>query len=440
MLERFATEAGDFSQSATVQGSSSADAGTGVSALQKALQAQLHTDADNRITLSIRTTSGATVELSLGSQDEGLAAQVKVSGGELTDAERAALVQLSDAFQEAIDGLSALPPRVALGGLAKFDSNVLSSVDFEARIKTDEKGAITALSFHADAQSRSVRATGPSGTVKVDVDFSNPAILGNATQQAQAVARHLAQFDTAGSRGRGDAALVAMFKDAFAQMNSDYGVTAPVASKAAAGTLALNAGDHSLLSGLADFNASVVQTAESSNPMRPEERDTFSYKVSQSTRVTGSDPRDRNIHQDQQAQLSASYHRALSPDLSLFLTTAKESQFYEYIQIDDDTQTSTDVTYRDGQRIDATMTQSASQSTRVQRYLMGTLESDTAFPSEATRVADVRALLKTVEQAERSRDPADARRRDQALAVASSLAVLADGPAGLGQRVDTTAR
>jgi hypothetical protein len=438
MLERFAAEAVDFSQSATVQKTSVANPGTSASALQTAMQSQLHTDADNQITLSIRTAGGATVELRLGSQNEGLAVQVTVSGGELSETERAALVQLSGAFQEAIDGLGALPPRLALKGLATFDPTVLSSVDFQARVETDDKGTIDAIEFHADARSRSVSATGPSGTVKVDVDFSNPAILGNAAQQAQAMARYLQQFDAAGSRGRGDTALVAMFKDAFTQMNSDYGVTAPVEGRAAPGALALNAGDRSLLSGLADFSASMVQTSESSNPMRPEELDTFSYQVSQSTSVMGRDPSNRSIHQEQQAQLTASYHRPLSPELSLFLTLAQESQFYEYIQLDDEAKVSTDVTYSDGVRIDASIEQSARQSTRVQRYLMGKLESDTTFPSDATRVADVRVLLKTVEQAQRSRDPEDARRRDQALATAGSLAVLPDDPAALRRRVDTT--
>jgi hypothetical protein len=438
MLARFDTDPVDFSQSATVQTTSAAHPGTSVSALQTAIQSQLHTDAENQIALSIRTASGATVELRLGSQDEGLAVQVKVSGGALTEAEREALVQLSGAFQEAIDGLGAVPPRLALSGLATFDPAVLSSVDFQARIETDDKGAIEAIAFHADGQSRSLSATGPSGTVKVDVDLSNPAILGNAAQQAQATARYLQQFDAAGSRGRGDTALVAMFKDAFTQMNSDYGMTAPGEGRAASGVFPLNAGDHSLLSGLADFSASMAQASEASNPMRPEERDTFSYKVSQSTSVMGRDASDRSIHQDQQAQLSASYHRPLSPELSLFLTLAKESQFYEYIEIDDEADVSTDVAYSDGVRTDASVEQSARQSTRVQRYLMGKLESDTTFPSEATRVTDVRALLKTVEQAERSRDPEDARRRDQALATAGSLAVLPDDAAALQQRVATT--
>ena len=418
MLKRFGADAGDFSQSVTL-----AAQGTSASAL--------HTDADNQIKLSIRTASGATVELGLGSQDDGMAVQIKVSGGELTEAESKALTQLSGAFQEAIDGLSAFPPRLALGGLTKFDPAVLSSIDFKASIKADGKGAINTLEFHADAKSRSVNATGPSGTVKVDVDLSNPTILGNSTQQAQAMTRYLQQVDAAGSRGRGDAVLVSMFKDAFSQMNSNYGVTAPVAGREAPGVIALNAGDHSLLSGLADFNASMVQTPNSSNPMRPEEVDTFSYKLSQSTSVTGKDPRNRNIHQDQQAQLSASFHRPLTPEVSLLLTASKESQFYEYVRIDDQARASADITYEDGKRIGATVEQSASESIRVQRYLMGKLASDTTTPLERKRVSDVRLLLSSVEKAERSHEPEDARRRDQALAVAASLAVLPDRPGAL---------
>jgi hypothetical protein len=421
MLKRFGTDAGGFSQSVTL-------AAPGASATAPS---DLYATADNQVALTIKTASGATVALSLGSQSDGLAVQVTVSGGELDDAERKALVQLSDAFQDAIDGLGAVPPKLAFGGFTDVDPSVLTSIDFKASTKADGKGAIQAVAFHADAKSRSLSASGPSGTVKVDVDLSQPAILGNAAQQAQAMARYLRQIDTAGSRGQGDAALVGMFKDAFSQLNSNYGVTAPLAGRAAPGVIALNAGDHSLLSGLADFSASMVQAPNASNPMRPDEVDSFSYKVSQNTGVTGKDPRNRTIHQDQQAQLSASFHRALSPGASLSLTAAKESQFYEFVKVDDQAKASTDIAYEDGKRTAASVTQSARQSTQVQRYLMGQLASDTTVPLEGQRVSDVRQLLSSVERADMSHDPEDARSRDQALAAAASLAVLPDEPTAL---------
>jgi hypothetical protein len=434
MLKRFDTESGGFSQSVTQPATQAAQ---GASAIAPE---DLYATADNQVKLSIKTASGATVELSLGSQGDGLGVQVTVSGGELNEAERKAMVHLSGAFQDAIDGLGAVPPKLAFGGFTDFDPKVLSSVDFTARTKADVKGAIRSVEFHADARSRSLSATGPSGPVKVDVDLSQPALLGNATQQAQAMARYLRQVDAAGSRGRGDDALVSMFKDAFSQLNSNYGVTAPLAGRAAPGVIALNAGDHSVLSGLADFNASMVQATDASNPMRPDEVDTFSYKLSQSTSATGRDPRDRTIRQDQQAQLVASFHRALSPQATLALTSSKESQFYEFVQIDDEAKASANITYQDGARTEASVTQSARQSTRVQRYLMGKLESDTTQPLEGTRVSDVRQLLATVEKADMSHDADDALRRDQALAVAASLAVLPDGPVGLRQGSGLTAR
>ena len=85
----------------------------------------LYATADNQIKLSIKTARGATVELSLASQGNGLGVEIKVSGGELTEAERKAITQLSGAFQEAIDGLGAAPPKLALSGFTGFDTALL---------------------------------------------------------------------------------------------------------------------------------------------------------------------------------------------------------------------------------------------------------------------------------------------------------------------------
>jgi hypothetical protein len=52
-------------------------------------------------------------------------------------------------------------------------------------------------------------------------------------------------------------------------------------------------------------------------------------------------------------------------------------------------------------------------------------------PLEGQRVSDVRQLLSSVERADMSHDPEDARSRDQALAAAASLAVLPDEPTAL---------
>ncbi|RTD84015.1 hypothetical protein EJO68_33295 [Variovorax atrisoli] len=421
MLKRFESDVDDFSQSVTF-------ATPGASAVAPA---DLLAAADNRINLSIKTAGGATVELSLASQADGMAVQVAVSGGELNESERKALADLSGAFQDAIDGLNALPPKLALEGLTNFNTKELLSIDFKASLKTDGKGAIQAVDFHADSRTRALSASGPSGTVKVDVDLSQPAILGSAPQQARAIARYLQQVDMAGGRGRGDAALVSMFKDAFSQLNSNYGEKTALPGHEAPTAISLNAGDHGLLSGLADFNASMTQVPDASNPMRPDEVDTFRYTLSQKTSVSGKDPRNRTIHQDRQAELDASFHRALSPGAQLLLTAAKESQFYEFVQISDQANASTDISYEDGTRTRASVGQSARQSTHVQRYLMAKLESDTVQPEEGMRVNDLRLLLSIIDRAEMSDDPDDARQRDQALEAAAAMAGLPDGPAML---------
>ena len=90
-----------------------------------------------------------------------------------------------------------------------------------------------------------------SGKMALNVDLSQPEILGSAAQQRVALSDYLAQFDAANRRGHGNAKLIAQFKDAFVQLNSNY----PAADELSVPLL--NGKDRSLLSGLADFTASM---------------------------------------------------------------------------------------------------------------------------------------------------------------------------------------
>jgi hypothetical protein len=427
LLDRFATEKGGFSQS-VMQTAAGAAPDAVASALKVAMQSQLHAKADNHISLDIKTASGASVRLSLSSQDDGLAVQVEVTGGELSDAELGALQKLSGSFQKALDGLGAKSPRLDLAGLMQFDPTVLSSVDFHANVKVGRSDTQT-VDLHVDSDLRTLSANGPLGAVKISVDTSNPEILGNARQQAQSLNRYLQQFDAASRRGKGDDALMAMFKDAFTEMNS-YAAAGPLSGRAARGVSMLNDADHSMLSGLADFSASIIQPSKASNPMRSKELDTFSYQASQSTSVTGKDPRDRSVKQEQQSHLSASYHESLSPDLSLLLSTAKQSQFYYYKQIKDDARTSTDIAYEDGALAKASVSQSASQSTRVQKYEMARLMEDRTIPSEASRTLDFVKLLNSAVMPTLSRQYSDIRSQ-QALSTIENSSFLETNPAML---------
>jgi len=422
LLNRFDSDAGNFSQSVVAL-----PAGTPKgSALETTLRAQTNAQTDNKISLTIVTTSGAQVDLTLSSQEDGLSVQVQVSKGKLTDAERGALQKLSDGFQTAIDGIAANPPSLKLDGLTQFDTSLLASVDLHGSAQVG--GDTQTIDFHADSKQRTVSAAGPAGTLKVSVDLSNLAIVGTAKQQGEAIKRYLKQFDDAQRRGHGDASLVAMFKDAFKEMNSNVTNAAQQARAQSPAAIWLNKTDQSMTTGLADFSASMTQEVTSPNPARQNENDTFSYQTSQSSNVSGNGQLNRAITQQQESHLSASYHESLSADVPLRLTTDKSSQNYTYHQIKDDASSKATIAYDKGVLVKATLEQSASQSTRVQKYMMGELISDNTTPQNATLSRDFLSLLKPLQKKEGATGAADISALDQALATINNLVYLQPDP------------
>ncbi|MEJ5176883.1 hypothetical protein [Erwinia sp. MYb416] len=234
------------------------------------------TQTDNQGTLSVKTASGAEVELTQASDGSGV--QIKVNKGTLSEAERSALEKLSDGFKKAMEGLTGQPPRLDLSGLTRFNSAVLTSVDLQAKVTGENK---LTLAFHADTNTRSVKSTGTLGTVDISVDMSKRAILGNESQQQRALSQYLKQFDRAQSRGEGNSTLMTMFKDAFTALNSHYD------------------------------------------------------------------------------------HKALTSGLQLALTADRNAQNYFYTQIDDKAESTTEVQYRKGALVSATLDQSASTPLRI---------------------------------------------------------------------------
>ncbi|KAF1020767.1 MAG: hypothetical protein GAK37_03537 [Pseudomonas sp.] len=349
-------------------------------------QELLHTNADNFVSLSVKTASGKTVTFSVSSQNGGLGVQANVDGGMLSDAELKEVGKLGEAFQGAIDGLTAQPPKLELGKLAQFDTRVLASVDLSGNVKLNAQGNVT-LAFHGDDQSRTTRMSSPAGDVNVAVDLKNAAILGNARQQAEALKNYLGQFDKAQSRGKADPNLIAMFKSAFAALNSHY-----PPSTQAPDALTRSPADKGLLTGLADFDASISQAAQSPNPMRPAEGDTFNYKVAQTTQVDGKDLRNRTVKQDQQSSLSASYHQGLFGGKPQMGKTAAE-QNYLYVQVNDKASSSASLGYKEGERVQASVEQAASQNMRTQKYVSGKRVGDTSVPEQALSKRNVLALL-----------------------------------------------
>lgn len=391
LIQQLVGSGGDFSQSVYRPALGT----TPNAALISTTQTALHSAADNQISLEIAMRGGAKVQITLGSQEDGLAASITVTDGTLSEADRSAILKLADAFQGAIDGLTGDTPSLKLDGLVQFDTSVLASVDLHASVATQSGKSPLTVDFHAGSQQRSVKTSGALGSLQINVDTSNTAILGSADQQAKALSAYLQQFDTEGNRGNGNAALMAMFADAFKALNSHYGSPDPV--KAPLRPVTFDSTGHSLLSGLTDFDASVAQAAQEANPMQPGEADGFDYQVSQHTDLQSRGPLDYSVTQTQQASLHASFHQALAGG-ALALTGDKRSQNYYYDEINDSAQSQATFGYAAGKLTDATLTQSASQSTRVREYVAGELQQDIATPHAQSWSQDLLGLLTQPQQ------------------------------------------
>ena len=367
-----------------------------------AAQQKLHSDAaTNSICLTLTTASGKTVHMTLTGTDDGLAVQADVSGGKLSDDEWVALGKMADGFQSAIDGLTAKPPQLKLDALTRYDSKVFSSVDLDTQLQLDD-GSVQTLAFHTDADERSVKMSGASGDLNVTVDLKNAAIIGNSAQQAKALNRYVSQIEAARKRGDGDPQLLSMFEDAFKTLHSHYPGTRESTAPQTVNSIALTDTDHGLLTGLADFSASVSERTEASNPARPNELDSFAYDLSQKTLSKGRDQLNRTLVQDQQSHLVASYHKPLAGAQKLELSRDSTSQNYLYYEVNDSASSQATIGYKKGELVQASVTQAASQSTRISKYVMGHLEHDKLTPTSSTRTQNFLGLLQQALQQDKA--------------------------------------
>lgn len=108
------------------------------------------------------------------------------------------------------------------------------------------------------------------------------------------------------------------------------------------GNAGLAAEDKSLLTGLANFCASVSQAVKFSNPMRSAEKDGFNYEV---------------------------------------------------YQIEDTASSDAQVAYKDGKMVKASLRQEGRQSEHVMKYFLGKLESDKTTPGNYCVLCDLLPVL-----------------------------------------------
>jgi len=357
--------------------------------------AKLPDAVDNKFALSITTRSGAQVDLTLANVDDEMIYQVS-SSAKLDQDEREALPRLAAGFQAAIDGMAGTNPQVRLSGLTQFDSRFVQSIDFRAEVAGPDATSRT-LDFHIDDSMRKASIGGPDGHAEVSVDTSTLEHLGTRKQQSKAINNYLAQFDQAVARGHGDKQLMSMFKDAFSDINrtaiaEDRDDFLRTPSK-----WQLNADDRSTLTGLSDFSAAVTQTPKSSNPLKAWEQDTFSYDVSQATRVDGTSPDDRKITQSQQSHLSAQFHTDIGKSSPPWFDGTLQTQNYEYHQVDDSARSNVSLNYLKGKLRKASLEQTASQTEQVKTIILGKLKSEKSIPSQQSLVRDLLPSLTSYE-------------------------------------------
>jgi len=216
-------------------------------------------------------------------------------------------------------------------------------------------------------------------------------------QQERALAAYVKQLDGAKSRGHGDNALIGAFKATFRALNSNYGSNELKANDAKGNQsiMLMSETDKSrgYLSGLADFKASFQQADVSSNPYKKEEKDTFSYRFSQTTNSTNLGDDNGTLRQQTSANLRATYHESLTPGTPLMLGYDKLSQNYTYHQIDDQTTNSTTLDFKQGLLASVTSSQTTHNMESVKKYVSGRLIDDTQTPYDNQQTQQKKLLL-----------------------------------------------
>ncbi|CAN7595631.1 hypothetical protein [Acidovorax sp. LjRoot194] len=379
--------------------------------------------------LTIQTQSGATVRLSITDQREysatgsGMSVAIEVEG-ELTAQERDALKALAAGFDKAVQGLAGDEPRLDLEELLKFDSKVLARVDlkFEHYGRDDEGKRVLQLGadLRLDASRREVDIKTREGVVKMSTDLRQPAQWGSAAQKDKAVAQYLARIDHAAERGRANPALVDLFKSTFSAMHASYAQQGgdgnglgmkPGSIPLRIDGAAFDAEDQSLMTGLADFSASIAATTRATNPRRTQERDSFQYTLNQSTDITGSNRGSRTVTQTQASKLSAAYHQSLLTSAAPKFDSTSASQNYLYNTVEDSSTTEMRLAYDEGEPVLATLSHQASQSLHMIKVENNQIVDTQTTPGQQSSHKDLLPLIKELKRQQRDQEASERERQ-----------------------------
>lgn len=369
--------------------------------------------------LTIETQSGAKVRLSITDQREysstgsGMSVSIDVEG-ELTAQEREALKALATGFDKAVQGLAGDEPQLDLGDLLKFDSKVLAKValSFE-RYGFDSEGQRVlqlGADLRLDASRREVDIKTRDGVVRMGTDLRQPAQWGSSAQKERAVSQYLERIGQAAERGRANPGLVAIFKSTFSAMHASYDRedgdgsrldVRPGGIPVRSDKHSFSEEDHSLMTGLADFDASITATVRATNPRRTQERDRFEYTLNQATDIAGSSRGGRTVTQTQTSRLSAAYHQSLLTSAAPKFDSTSASQNYYYNKVEDSSTTEMRLAYEKGEPVLATLSHQASQSLHMTKVEDNQVVDTRETPGQQSSHKDLLPLLKALQRQQR---------------------------------------
>ena len=209
------------------------------------------------------------------------------------------------------------------------------------------------------------------GVVTVNVDASQPTVVGSAQQRDAAVASYLQKFDAARSRGEGDQTLMSFFKEAWPCTRARRPAPCPSARRAVPA-------HRGALSGMADFSITPGQSLPDGRAGRLLLPGHAAHRHAVCRACV-------NVSQESETNLVASF-LPLPGVKDLNLTLDPETQNYRYFLIEDVENSKTDLAYdRLGNLSQASRTESSVLSTRVKTYAKGKLVSDDCCPRSRHR-------------------------------------------------------
>lgn len=354
LLEGFATGQTHYRQTFSSYALTDSDGSSDTARTQELLALDTARLTSSRVGLQIQTRSGQTVQLQIAfkngqdGQNAGLHVELN-SSGKLSDTERKAIAQLAEGFESVLSGLAqGQGPRLDLAGIMAFDNSALAAVSLTVQDYASD-AAVPSFSLQLSDTQRTLHMQLPQRNGVSELSLSlNPAtpLRGSSTQQRQAaIAQILEQLDTSVQRSHANDALVALFKQAFTQLQE----LAPPSPSYSTPTGKLDAMLQrqvpALLSGLMDFQGSFSDDFERHNSQgQVNEEGQARHEISQTTTVK-KDPEKGAavVQQVQNEKVSAQYLRARNN-----AALEPERGNYDSYDIQDQTTRTTQIAAADG--------------------------------------------------------------------------------------------